>query len=586
MIHRHRSLILHLLGAVALTTAMRAQSDTAALRDLNQRYHRVVHSAPDSALRLAADYVRIARAHGTARHRAIAAAMTGQAWYVKGRRAEALPHFQEALTAYTALRDTASMAMIDGNIGSIHLDEQRYTTALVHLQRAVHGFTRTGEVIWAAGLHGELAKAYEGIGRMDSALACYRRSAAALKATGLGDHAADAHMAEAGLLMEQGDEARALRSYREAVADTGGTSDGILRCRILLNLGLHATTLGQYARADTALQRALRAAERGGFDQERADLHAALAEVYTRAGRHAEANAQLRAHLAWKDSVASHRTSATIAELHERYEGARKDAELEHTARLIARQRTRLALAIGGLVVAAVLVLLLVRGRRRARRDAQQLAATNTALQGALKDRELLLRELHHRVKNSLQTVTSLLRVQSREVPEGPARETLEEAGRRVKSMALVHQDLYLKPGREGVAMDQYVPKLAEGLLRAHALDQRVALHLQVDPVQLNADSAVPLGLVLNELLTNAAKHAFPGDRRGTIHVALHDRGTELELLVRDDGVGYNGAHRAGDTGLGSGILATFADTLRAAWTVEHADGTTVRMVVRNFIRA
>lgn len=133
MISRHRSVLLHLLGAVALSTAVRAQADTAALSDLNKRYHRVVHSAPDSALRLAADYARIARAHGTARHRAIAAAMTGQAWYVKGRRAEALPHFQEALTSYTTLRDTASMAMIDGNIGSIHLDEQRYTTAMVHL---------------------------------------------------------------------------------------------------------------------------------------------------------------------------------------------------------------------------------------------------------------------------------------------------------------------------------------------------------------------------------------------------------------------------------------------------------------------
>lgn len=582
----HRPVFLLVLGAAALATAAQAPADTAALRTLNQRYQRVVHSAPDSALRLAADYARIANAHGTARHRAIAAAMTGQAWYVKGRRAEALPHFQEALTAYTALRDSASMAMIDGNIGSIHLDEQRYATALVHLQRSAEGFTRAGEPIWAAGLYGELGKAYEGIGRMDSALACYQRSSAALKAVGMGDHAAETRMAEAGLLLEQGDEARALRSYREAVADTAGTSDGILRCRLLLSLGRHATTLGQYARADSALQRALRTAERGGFDQERADLHAALADVYTHTGRHAEANAQLRAHLAWKDSVASHRTSATIAELHERYEAARKDAELEHTAGLVARQRTRLALAIGGLVAAAVLVLVLVRGRRRARRDAQQLAAANTALQGALKDRELLLRELHHRVKNSLQTVTSLLRVQAREVPEGPARETLEEAGRRVKSMALVHQDLYLKPGTEGVAMEQYVPKLAEGLLRAHTLEHRVALHLHVDPVHLNADSAVPLGLVLNELLTNAAKHAFPGERRGAIHVALHDRGEALELVVRDDGVGCNGAERAGDTGLGSGILATFADSLRAAWTVHHEAGTTVRMVVRNFIRA
>jgi two-component sensor histidine kinase len=578
--------LLLVLGAVAFAGAANAQVDTAALRSLNQRFSRQVYTDPDSALALARAYAAIAESGGSSLYRAKAAAMTGQAWYIKGHRAEALPHFQEALMRFTALHDTASMAMVHGNIGSVYMDERRFLPALEHLRAAVVQFLAADEPIWAAGLQVELGAAYEGAGLPDSAMLHYRLGAEGLAASGMHAHAVDAQLNTAGILLEQGDAARALATYREAVADSTGASDDVLRCRILINLGRHAAELEQFARADSALQRALRMAVRGGFDLERADLHAALADLCTRTGRHAEAAEHLRAHLAWKDSLDAHRTSATIAELHERYEGARKDAELEHKARLLGQQRTRLTLAIGGLVAAAVLVLVLVRGRRRARRAAHQLADTNTALQGALKDRELLLRELHHRVKNSLQTVTSLLRVQARGVQDAAARETLEEAGRRVKSMALVHQDLYLKPGMDGVAMETYVPKLAEGLLRAHAMEERVALQLQVDPVRLNADSAIPLGLVLNELLTNALKHAFPNGRRGTIQVRLEDRGAELAITVHDDGVGFNGAERAGDSGLGSGILATFADSLRAAWTVHHDAGTEVRMVVRHFLRA
>ena len=160
----------------------------------------------------------------------------------------------------------------------------------------------------------------------------------------------------------------------------------------------------------------------------------------------------------------------------------------------------------------------------------------------------------------------------------------------RVKSLALVHQDLYSGTALTSVSMDQYVGKLAQGLLRSHGMEERIRLMLELEPVELEVDSAVPFGLIMNEFITNAFKHAFPGDARGSLTVSLKMQGDLLVLEVRDDGVGYDLRQRAG-TGpdrllSGVGIVDTFAESLGAEWSVINEGGTTVRFAARNVKRA
>jgi two-component sensor histidine kinase len=377
---------------------------------------------------------------------------------------------------------------------------------------------------------------------------------------------------------------------QEALRLMGDANDGLGRCIMLEGLGRTHARMGHFSEAQRLLREALDIAVRSGFKKNRADIHHALSALYRSAHQPDSALVHLHAYTQWHDSAFTEERSARIAEVQARFDDARKDAELERRNALIAQQQARMALYLGTAVVLLVMAIALVIGYRRKRKNALMLEQRNAAVEAALKEKELLLRELHHRVKNNMQTVGSLLRLQARNVPDEGTRHALQEAMMRVKSLALVHQDLYKDTVLASVSMDQYMTKLANGLQRSHGMTERVALMFNVAPVSLEVDSAVPLGLILNELITNALKHAFPGERTGSVFIGLKDQGDMLLLEVRDDGIGYhpkNGGAKDGDALLsGAGIVGMFAEALQAEWTVMNEQGTTVRFAVRNFTRA
>jgi len=185
----------------------------------------------------------------------------------------------------------------------------------------------------------------------------------------------------------------------------------------------------------------------------------------------------------------------------------------------------------------------------RQRRDLQRL---NDALQAEIaqrrsaeeaarhaREKEVLLQEIHHRVKNNLQIITSLLRMQSRVMQDPAFRDALLECQNRVAAMALIHDKLYRARDLARVSFPEYVRDLTNNILTSYTLPaSSVRVNLDVDDMSLSLDSAVPCGLILNELMSNCLKHAFPLGHSGTVHVGFHAAGDQLCLVVRDDGVG------------------------------------------------
>jgi len=185
----------------------------------------------------------------------------------------------------------------------------------------------------------------------------------------------------------------------------------------------------------------------------------------------------------------------------------------------------------------------------RQRRDLQRL---NDALQAEIaqrrsaeeavrhaREKEVLLQEIHHRVKNNLQIITSLLRMQSRAVQDPAFSGALLECQNRVAAMALIHDKLYRARDLARVSFPEYVRDLTNNILTSYTLPaSSVRVNLDVDDLSLSLDSAVPCGLILNELMSNCLKHAFPLGHSGTVHVGFHAAGDQLCLMVRDDGVG------------------------------------------------
>jgi PAS domain S-box-containing protein len=160
----------------------------------------------------------------------------------------------------------------------------------------------------------------------------------------------------------------------------------------------------------------------------------------------------------------------------------------------------------------------------------RQLAARN----------ETLLREIHHRVKNNLQVILSLLSVQSENVRDPAARAVITESESRIRSVSLIHEKLYRSLKLGGIDFAEYVNDLCVHLFHSFGAGAKgVRFELDADGVWLGVDSAVPCGLIVNELVSNSLKHAFPDGRAGNVTVTMSTAGGRIELTVRDDGVGW-----------------------------------------------
>ncbi|HZS04520.1 MAG TPA: histidine kinase dimerization/phosphoacceptor domain -containing protein [Blastocatellia bacterium] len=172
-------------------------------------------------------------------------------------------------------------------------------------------------------------------------------------------------------------------------------------------------------------------------------------------------------------------------------------------------------------------------------RDITERKRVEEQIRSSLREKEVLLKEIHHRVKNNLQVITSLLNLQSRYLRDQPLQEVFKESQNRVRSMALVHEKLYQSKELAPINAAEYIHNLTTNLLRSYGTDPHKIRHrVEVDEVELGVDTAIPCGLLVNEMVSNALKHAFPEGRSGEIRVELRAQGDGLLLRVSDDGVG------------------------------------------------
>lgn len=161
-------------------------------------------------------------------------------------------------------------------------------------------------------------------------------------------------------------------------------------------------------------------------------------------------------------------------------------------------------------------------------------------IQASLREKEVLLQEIHHRVKNNLQVISSLLDLQSQQIEDSVMLEVFRESQNRVKSMALVHEKLYQSKNFAKINFPEYTESLVNYLFKAYELHSgNVILELDIDEVALNIDTAIPCGLIINELVSNALKYAFPDNRSGKVTISLHSEPYQhFTLTIKDDGVG------------------------------------------------
>lgn len=206
-------------------------------------------------------------------------------------------------------------------------------------------------------------------------------------------------------------------------------------------------------------------------------------------------------------------------------------------------------------------------------RDVTERNRITKELEKSLAEKEVMLREIHHRVKNNLQVIASLLGLQYENYEDPTLRSVLLESESRVKSMALVHSDLYRSDNFTDVDLKNYFGSLSFNLIRTYEASQRIMLDLEILPSKVTVEKAIPLGLILNELLTNSIKYGFPGDLTGKIRIRLESDEHGLLLKYEDDGFSYdrNFLEKSGSIGLQ--LIDILTRQLRAKSDFKTDDG-------------
>ena len=233
---------------------------------------------------------------------------------------------------------------------------------------------------------------------------------------------------------------------------------------------------------------------------------------------------------------------------------------------------------IAGIILAFVIIVLLYRQYRLKQRSNNAITHKNEQLQHLLTEKEWLLKEIHHRVKNNLQIVMSLLNSQSAYINNDAALTAIHDSQHRVHAMSLIHQKLYSSENVSSINMSVYIRELVSYLSESFDAGKRIRFELNIDPLKMDVSQAVPLGLILNEAITNSIKYAFPDKRNGIISISLVEtRANHYSLSISDNGIGIPAEFKKTGS-LGMSLMKGLSEDIDGNFSVENSNGTVIKI--------
>jgi two-component system, sensor histidine kinase PdtaS len=324
------------------------------------------------------------------------------------------------------------------------------------------------------------------------------------------------------------------------------------------------------------------------------------------AGNYIEAIQNYTRYKQLNDSVFNATKNRQVQELEISYETKQKEASIKdlqnkdkvRQAELTkANAQKRLILVGSGLLlIIAVLAFVGLRQKQRSNRlleeHQQEIDEKNLSLESLnqrqallLKEKEWLIREIHHRVKNNLQTTIGLLHMQSAYLSNEHALTAIRNSQHRLQAMSLIHQRLYQSDDMTSVEMSSYITELVTFLRESYRGIDNITFDFLVEPVVFDISVAIPLGLIINEAITNAIKYAFPDGRTGKVSISLHAAaGDNFLLTIADNGIGLPDTPAAKSNSLGLNLIAGLTDQIQGDLRMLGDNGTTILIIFKQFL--
>ncbi len=350
----------------------------------------------------------------------------------------------------------------------------------------------------------------------------------------------------------------------------------------LANIGHVYTLQEQYEQAIPYTLKAIEIMEKTGNTKNLWENYMHVANSYEKLGQFEQA---LRYNKLYAEAYADFLRSSTErleSELLVKYETKKKQETISRQEARIAQQRKvqMLYISIAGMLIISLLGMII--SMRSIWRKRKALQFLNQQLNARNRQNELLMKEIHHRVKNNLEIVKSLMALQSVHMEDSTSKDAMLDSQNRVQSMGIIHQKLFQGENLGCIEMKDYLVNLIEGILDAFDAEDKVKIECVMETLILDIDTAVPIGLIVNELLTNSIKYAFPENAQGEVKISLtqSDAGL-LTLIFSDNGVGKINGQRSLGTGFGSQLIDLLTRQLNGEMSEATENGTSTRFTFR-----
>jgi two-component sensor histidine kinase len=487
----------------------------------------------------------------------------------------------------------------DADLGLTYLRGGNYEKAVSHFKIFIEKLNFQNKPIFTAGAWNNLGLTYLKLNKPDSAIFSFKRALSTWDIYMISNESQDSAFTDL-LNGNIGEAFNQKKMYSKALpllqqhVETSVKNNYLTGIIDGLNeIGVAYIGLGDPNRALEVLDSAAQTLQLYTYISGRSKNMETRIIALEKANRPQEALNLLRKNIAFEDSILQIGDRARTAILEIEYEVDKKNTE-------IARQKIKLleARAEGekqnriqwtftvGLILMLVIVILLVISRIQRIKIVRQLGEKNrligeqnNAIENALSEKETLLKEIHHRVKNNLQLVSGMLELQAVKIDDKKVRDNLQAGQKRLKSMSLIHELLYSGDNLGTIDFKEYVSKLTNDIAIAFGdKKKKIDFHFEIKDVRFEVNTAVPLGLIITELITNTYRHAFIKKRKGNIYLKLKEKENgDFQLIIRDDGKGMpKGFDYNKVSSLGMRLVNGLTRQLEGKLDIQNGKGTTI----------
>lgn len=515
----------------------------------------------------------------------------GLAYYFSGNYELALRNHFKALELRQTLGEKKFIAMSMHNIGIVYRSRKDYKNALQYYKESLQLKKELNNTTGILNTTINIGGVYQNLAEYDSALSYAQNSLDLASKLGSPNDISIAYSNIATAYLGK-KELTLAEKYAYICLDDSATAfnkQTLQTC--YATLGEVAAKRNNYQLAIRNYQKALNIASSNKRLESMASYHQFLMGLYERTGDEKNALNHAKSYMQFNDTLFKAENERQIAEMQILYETKEKEStiaglnfknQLANKENEQSRKERNISILFSTLLIIVIFGLFFL--LRQNKKQRLLLSQQKNTIENSLKEKELLIREVHHRVKNNLQMVSSLLSLQSRQTSDQFAKSALNESKTRIHAMGLIHQHLYNDDIQTGVPVHAYLQELLKGL--TEQTSKSIQYQLKCPQISLDVETVIPIGLIINELVTNSIKHAFPQTDQGQLILSISESGHGLEILYKDNGSGITNEEQLNQSNsFGMQMIRLFAKKLNASFTLEHKNGIKTVFVIPNYTK-